>query len=128
MVNFDEPMMSDVELVAGALLDAQRDGDQAGMRQIVHHASPQLRQAVTDLLIDSLIELAARGNAAAGRVVARFAEQDRVAMLLARASVSSRLDQVNATLRHQVVHPLSPVDTALRWELGDRVSNALQLG
>lgn len=106
----------DAEIVLGALLAAQADGDDAGMRQIADHATPATRAAMLDLALAEL----------ADRTMSQIADADRVAELLRHGSVYSRLDQHDPLTRHQVAHPTRPVAAALRWELGDRAADALR--
>jgi hypothetical protein len=106
---------SDAEMLASALLAAQRDGDTAGMRLMADHAGAELREAACDLILAELVD----------RALADVAEGERLALLLGRASVYSRLDLSDPMRRHQVAHPFRPVDDALRWELGDRAARHL---
>ncbi|MEV0733394.1 hypothetical protein [Polymorphospora sp. NPDC050346] len=109
-------MHTDAELVLGALLAAQADGDDTGMRQIADHVTPATRAEMLDLVAAELTD----------RTLAQIADADQMATLLLAGSVYSRLDRHDPLIRHQVVHPYRPVVDALRWELGDRAANALR--
>jgi hypothetical protein len=111
------PATADPELVVCALLGAQADGDSAAMRQIVDHTTPATRAAMVDLVLAEL----------ADRALTQLADAELLTTLLSRAgSVQSRLDLDDPLRRHQVVHPIRPLITALQWELGFRATDALR--
>lgn len=99
------------------LLAAQRAGDHATMRRVADEAGPDVLAAAFDLAVAETTH----------RMVEQISDADRLAILLARASVYSRLNEQDPRRRHQVAHPWTPLADAVRWELGDRVANVLKL-